>query len=184
MAKSSLAHLLAAGILLAPVATVPAFAADAPTAVKPTGEAEALAAKAQAAGKTDAGAALDVLYAKLADKVQLDHVPKAASDGVYDAAAITKGGPAEVAAMRKLMPDFKHELVKVAAKGDTVELSHRYTGTMPDGGKLDYKSHLTFVMSGGKFTRLVSQGEGSEEQRARLQAAMKQGGFSPNAKKE
>lgn len=183
MAKTSLACLFAAGLLLAPVTAATSFAADAP-AGKPTAEAEALAAQAQVAGKTDAGAALDVLYARLADKVQLDHVPKAASDGVYDAAAISKGGPAEVAAMRKLMPDFRHELVKVAAKGETVELSHRYTGTMPDGGKLDYKSHLTFVLSGGKVTTLVSQGEASEEQRARLQAAMKQGGFAPNAKKE
>jgi uncharacterized iron-regulated membrane protein len=183
MARTSLAYLFATGLLLALVTLATPFAAEAPAA-KPSAEAEALAAKARAAGKTDAGAALDVLYAKLADRVQLDHVPKAASDGVYDAAAISKGGPAEVAAMRKLMADFKHELVKVAAKGDTVELSHRYTGTMPDGGNLNYTSHLTFVLSGGKFTTLVSQGEASEEQRARLQAAMKQGGFSPNAKKD
>ena len=183
MVKMRLACLFAAGLLLAPASLTMARAGQAPAA-KPTAEAEALAAKAREAGATDAGAALDVLYGRLADRVQLDHVPKAASDGPYDSAAIAKGGPAEVAAMRKLMPDFRHELLKVAARGDSVELSHRYTGTMPDGARLDWKSHLTFVLSGGKVTRLVSQGEGSDEQRARLQAAMKQGGFAPNAKKE
>ena len=183
MAKMRLACLFAAGLMLTPLGAAPAPAGEM-AAAKPSAEAEALAAKVVDAGRTDAGAALDVLYAKLADRVQLDHVPKAASDGPYESAAIAKGGPAEVAAMRKLMPDFKHELLKVAAKGDAVELSHRYTGTMPDGAKLDWKSHLTFVLSGGKVTRLISQGEGSEEQRARLQAAMKQGGFAPNAKKE
>lgn len=183
MAKTRLACLIAASLLSGVVGQAPTLAAEAP-ASKPTGDAEVLAVKARAAGTTDAGAALDVLYARLAERVQLDHVPPAASDGPYDSAAIAKGGPAEVAAMRKLMPDFRHELLKVAANGEAVELSHRYTGTMPDGATLDWKSHLTFVLSGGKVTRLISRGEGSEEQRTRLQAAMKQGGFSPNAKKE
>jgi hypothetical protein len=180
MANLRIPGVLAASLLWAPMITGPAAAVEM-TAGKPSAEAEALAGQVRTAAQTGAGDALGVLYKRLADKVQLDHVPAGPNDGPFDGSAIANGGPAEIAAVRKVVPDFQHQILEVKAAGDAVEVAQQYRGTMPDGSKLDWKSRLTFVLSGGKVTRLISKGEGDAEQRAKLQMAMKQGGFAPNA---
>ena len=110
-----------------------------------------------------------------ADRVQLTHVPPAATDGPIPGALLADVSRAEADAMTRALGSELDRAVDVTVEGSTVRMRSSVCGTLPDGTAIDYATEVVLGVAGGEIVSMEAHlDEASMAQHRRVLDA---GGF-------
>jgi ketosteroid isomerase-like protein len=114
-------------------------------------------ADALRAASTSSEGASSVLAELYAEKVDLRHEPRLATDGPVDGALLGEMGRREIAASRRALTSTSEPASEITVEGDAIRMRSRTRGRLDDGTVIDVTTNTLFRVADGRIVELVAE---------------------------
>ncbi|WP_404478898.1 amidase family protein [Novosphingobium sp. BL-52-GroH] len=91
------------------------------------------------------------------EDVLISHEPAKANDGPTKGAALALGEVAVFSALKRALPDYRQENVKVRASGDDINFYEEIVATLPSGQVARVPARYRFTLANGRIVRVHGQ---------------------------